>query len=48
MRELGVRRATVDRAEEELFGRVGLAITMPAVSTMESRTESCPKTSIRP
>jgi hypothetical protein len=48
MRELGVRRATVDRAEEELFGRVRLAIAMPAVSTRESRTESCPKTSMRP
>jgi len=48
MGELVVRRATVGRAEEALFWRVRLAITMPAVSTMESRTESSPKTSIRP
>jgi len=48
MRELGVRLATVDRAEEELFGRVRLAIAIPAVSTRESRTASCPRTSMRP
>jgi len=48
MGELVVRRAAVGRAEEELFERVMLAITMPTVSTMESRTESSPKASMRP
>jgi hypothetical protein len=48
MGELVVRRATVGRAEEALFGRMRLAITMPAVSTRESRTESSPKASMRP